>query len=156
MKNDIDDSVVLTRPPTTQKHRSKLDEIAAAMYRAYENGMSLKKVEELYRARVKKSTIRQYFTIRGYALRPRGKHYNLNPRIEYGGKTYSLSKRGQWKATSHRAGERYVLERAIWLDTYGSIPEGMYVGHKDGDRTNHAIENLFLKKSARQKYDPNP
>ena len=32
--------------------------------------------------------------------------------------------------------------RKVWTRTYGPIPEGCHIHHKDGDFTNNAIENL--------------
>lgn len=38
-------------------------------------------------------------------------------------------------------GKSYLLHRVIWALETGEWPEGM-VSHKDGDRTNNALENL--------------
>jgi len=46
----------------------------------------------------------------------------------------------------------YVYEhRYVWEKHYGSIPEGLVIHHKDGDRTNNTIINLELM--TKQKHD---
>lgn len=42
-----------------------------------------------------------------------------------------------------RKGKR--LHRTVWQYHNGEIPKGYHVHHKDGDRSNNAIENLELK-----------
>lgn len=37
-----------------------------------------------------------------------------------------------------------LLQRKIWADTYGPIPEGMVIAFKDGDTMNCQIENLEM------------
>lgn len=41
-------------------------------------------------------------------------------------------------------GVRYVAHRIIWVKFHGSIPEGMEIDHRDGDRDNNRIDNLRL------------
>lgn len=39
----------------------------------------------------------------------------------------------------------YALEhRKVWMDAHGAIPEGVYVHHVDGDKTNNDLSNLQL------------
>lgn len=35
-----------------------------------------------------------------------------------------------------------LLHRAVYASAYGPIPEGVDIHHKDGDKTNNAVENL--------------
>lgn len=32
----------------------------------------------------------------------------------------------------------------IWIDAYGRIPEGKIISYRDGDTSNHRLENLYL------------
>lgn len=43
----------------------------------------------------------------------------------------------------YRDGGRKQFEhRLVWEAHYGKLPDGMLIHHKDGDKTNNAIENL--------------
>jgi len=41
-----------------------------------------------------------------------------------------------------------LLQRHVWQEHHGAIPDGLMVAFKDGDRTNCAIENLVLMSRA--------
>lgn len=59
--------------------------------------------------------------------------------------------RGEWK-NGYRvlvfslAGQRVRARwhRVVWLAVHGEIPTGFSVCHRDNDKTNNAIENLYL------------
>lgn len=59
--------------------------------------------------------------------------------------------RGNGEAISWRLGFKYKLyqvHRIIWVITYGSIDDNLYIDHLDGDPFNNKIENLSLKTPA--------
>ena len=39
-------------------------------------------------------------------------------------------------------GRKQFEHRLVWEAHFGKLPEGMLIHHKDGDKTNNAIENL--------------
>jgi hypothetical protein len=45
--------------------------------------------------------------------------------------------------TENRGG-MIAEHRAVWIDYYGVIPEGVVVHHKNGDKSDNRIENLEL------------
>ena len=40
-------------------------------------------------------------------------------------------------------GRKQFEHRLVWEAHYGPLPDGMQIHHKDGDKTNNAIENLM-------------
>ena len=40
-------------------------------------------------------------------------------------------------------GRKQFEHRLVWEAHYGPLPDGMLIHHKDGDKTNNAIENLM-------------
>ena len=56
---------------------------------------------------------------------------------KFNGESYYLC--GQY---FQRKGKR--LHRTVWEFHNGTIPKGYHVHHKDGNRSNNAIENLTL------------
>lgn len=47
-------------------------------------------------------------------------------------------------------GKRYLAHRLAWIYTYGDIPEGLTIDHKNGIRDDNRIENLRLATKAEQ------
>jgi hypothetical protein len=70
------------------------------------------------------------------ARRTRG----LEP-VEYKGETFTLDGNGYF--LERKTGR--MLHRVIWEDNHGTIPEGYKVYHRDRNRSNYQIENLYLK-----------
>lgn len=57
------------------------------------------------------------------------------------------NKCGYLAVSFSREGRRTVTvftHRVVWEALRGPIPDGMYVNHRDGDKTNNAIDNLEL------------
>lgn len=48
----------------------------------------------------------------------------------------------EYYRSSGWGGKPLLLHREIWKDTFGAIPEGHHVHHKDGDTSNNALSNL--------------
>lgn len=62
--------------------------------------------------------------------------------VEDQGDIFTLDGNGYF--LSRRTGR--MLHRVIWEDNYGPIPEGHRVYHRDRNRSNYRLENLYLKK----------
>jgi len=41
-----------------------------------------------------------------------------------------------------RDGEKHIVHRAVWEHCHGPIPKGYIIHHRNGDTTDHRIENL--------------
>ena len=111
------------------------------MYRDYVRLGSLSKVAKLH-GRTRQNMF-DIFKRRGLKLRDR----NFKPQIEYGGRTYTLSKDDYFRDTIYRSGkytEETFLHRRIWSDLRGPIPPGCTICFKDGNRANCQIDNLEL------------
>jgi hypothetical protein len=122
--------------------RFRDEEIVQAMYRAYQSGLSIRQVAALYRGRYKHQTIHGMFARRGFQLR----HAKKRRAIEYAGMRFTENNDGYFQAWT---GEGFVyLHRRVWEDTFGPIPPGMVVHHKNDDRANNGPENLELKSRA--------
>lgn len=50
-------------------------------------------------------------------------------------------------------GKRFKCHRLIWIMFYGSIPEGMEIDHRDGDKDNNRINNLRLATRSKNKFN---
>jgi hypothetical protein len=61
--------------------------------------------------------------------------------IVFEGRTYYKNGDGYYK-TLMRHPDRKSLHRAVYSATYGNIPHGWEVHHKDNDRENNDISNL--------------
>jgi hypothetical protein len=58
---------------------------------------------------------------------------------KYFGKKFHKLKSGYWQSFIPIQAHRWV-----WINHYGSIPPGMDIHHKDGDKSNNEIENLEM------------
>jgi hypothetical protein len=65
----------------------------------------------------------------------------LDP-VEYKGEVFTLDGNGYF--LSRKTGR--LLHRVILEDNHGVIPEGHRVYHRDRNRSNYHLENLYLKK----------
>ena len=70
-----------------------------------------------------------------------------NPRtIRYNGRSFTPGKGGYYRDTKSRksaAGIEVQLQRQVWTDHRGAIPQGFTIGFLDGDKSNCVIENLI-------------
>ena len=62
--------------------------------------------------------------------------------IEFQGRSYYHDKASGYYKTLMREGDREYLHRAIYRGTYGNIPHGWQVHHKNEDKDDNSIENL--------------
>jgi hypothetical protein len=71
-------------------------------------------------------------------------HKHTPRMVVYDGEKYWLQSNGRYyQSGRHDAVER-LLHRRVWLDTYGLIPDGYAVHHRNGDWTDNRVENLAL------------
>jgi len=63
--------------------------------------------------------------------------------IRYNNRTFCLQTSGRYYQDHNRSRtpER-LLHRRIWHDSFGPIPDGHHIHHKDGDWTNNSLDNL--------------
>lgn len=121
-----------------------IDEIVAAMYAMYttkdpDTGKlrSIEHVAKVYR----KGRQEVYCLLkeRGYILRSK----KLLGLQIYKDITFTLHKNGSLRGTINK--KRVYMHHFVWLDHYGEIPKDHYICHKDGNKTNNAIDNLYTK-----------
>jgi len=62
--------------------------------------------------------------------------------IVFAGRSYYRDKATGYYKTDHRKGDRQYLHRSVYSATYGNIPHGWHVHHKDEDPDNNATGNL--------------
>lgn len=53
-----------------------------------------------------------------------------------------LDRDGYMRVFDDDTGLRYLVHRLVWAATYGAIPNGIDVHHKDFDRLNNSLDNL--------------
>ncbi|MNR04854.1 hypothetical protein D3C85_1208470 [compost metagenome] len=83
--------------------------------------------------------------IRDYNVSHRNQHGTLIVHPTKGKPTGRLSRRGYWEVGYMEF--LYKVHRIIWEIHNGEIPEGMYIDHIDGNRSNNKICNLRLVSS---------
>jgi RNA polymerase sigma factor (sigma-70 family) len=62
--------------------------------------------------------------------------------VWYRGDKYTPAKDGYLRRTRRHGHGELHLQRVVWTDAHGPIPEGHQITFKDGDRTNCSLENL--------------
>lgn len=112
------------------------DAKAQAMYDLYLAGRSLAEVGAAFE--VSRQTVYAMFKRRGWAMRARPEPL---PFVEFNGRRYTMRTIGYYGATT---GARSFLHRDVWEHHHGLIPPGYDIHHRDGDKTNNALENLEL------------
>jgi hypothetical protein len=110
--------------------------VVAAMYSAYQSGMSLEEIGNLYRK--SRQAVYDLFRSRGYPLRSKQKK-GLVRRF---GIDFTLDGNGFLRGTS--SGKRVYLHRMVWEEKNGPLPPKHVLTFRDGNRTNVDIENLEL------------
>lgn len=113
-------------------HRN--DAKAQAMYDRYCQGLSLAGVAAEFG--VTRQSVYDYFARRGWDMRERPP---ARPRVEFGGRTYSLRDGGYYAATD---GDREYLHRAMWSAANGPIPADHDIHHRDFDKTHNELANF--------------
>lgn len=142
MKDFAKDGIIARHPHGLSLHRAKSEEIAQAMYRAYQGGLSIRQIAKLYRDRYTHQSIHGFFKKRGFPLRkPKARES-----VEYRGIRFTLNDLGYFHAwVNHKL---VLLQRTAWQDNFGPIPAGMVVHMKNGDRRDIRPENLELRSRA--------
>lgn len=77
--------------------------------------------------------------------RPKGQRSDATrPSQRFNGTWYYLCPDGYYQCSASRAKAtgHYLMHRAVWAHHNGSIPDGIHIHHKDGDRSNNDINNL--------------
>lgn len=113
------------------------DALAEMMYDLYCQGLSIEQVAR--RSGRSRQTVHKMFQRRGFDLRPRSGPPRAG--VLYGGRAYTMGDPGYLRCTT---GDRHLLHRKVWEDTYGPIPPGYDVHHLDHNKLNNDIENLRL------------
>lgn len=117
---------------------------ARRMYRDYLRLHSLSRVGKLHgRSR---QSVYECFRVRGLKLYPRWQ--TIHPVVEYNGRKYTPGKGGYLRDTRVRKpspGQESMLQRVVWREHHGDIPEGHEVIFLDGNKKNCEIENLDCK-----------
>lgn len=69
----------------------------------------------------------------------------MNTTIEHNGVSYYLiNDNGIPYYKRSTGGVTIALHRVIWEETYGAIPDGYHIHHKDGNSLNNDVSNLEL------------
>ena len=111
--------------------------IVAAMYDAYQGGMSLDAIGKLYGKT--RQAIYDTFRSRGYPLR--SKQYKGLQVLD--GIRFTLAKNGHLRGTLPD-GRRVMMHWYVWERVHGPIPAGHCIYHVDKNPTNNALENLAI------------
>lgn len=107
--------------------------VVATLYGEYRAGKSCDEIAAIYGGT--RQSIWEIFQCRGLELRKR----DPQPRIEHGGRSYSMHK-GYYRATER---DRKPLHHVLWEEVNGPIPEGWQVTFRDANPSNIALENLL-------------
>lgn len=118
---------------SSQRKRTPQDEIFAAMYRAYQRGMSFRQIAALYH-RTDHQTIQHAFKVRGWKVR----EWTYRPLLIRKGIVFRPDNTGRFRSKQLNK----YLHHVVWEEANGPIPIGSRIRHKDGDFGNNALENL--------------
>jgi len=145
--NDHADRPVNTDVRFNKHPKRKNNEQTAAMYAAYASGKSVCQVAKLYR--MDASAIRQRFKNRGYPMRPR---YRVAFQVIDGIRFADVG-RGYFR--EGRPLQRYA-QQYVWVKHNGPVPQGFIVVHRNRNRGDNRIGNLYLisKKNAPKEMNP--
>lgn len=114
----------------------KNNQVVAAMYSAYQSGMSLEQIAKLYRKT--RQCVYDLFRSRGYPLRSK-QHKGLTI---IDGVRFTETKGGYLRGTFNK--KRILAHWYVWEKAHGPIPAGYVIHHKDHDPKNNSLENLEL------------
>ena len=56
----------------------------------------------------------------------------------------SITDKGYYKYYDSGSRNNRYAHRKVWRDAHGPVPQGFFIHHKDGDKTNNDINNLVL------------
>lgn len=112
----------------------KVDQETRRMYEQYKTGLPLSVVATMNG--LSYNSLRGRFYCRGLAVRKRKPNPNF---IMFEGSRFTKRSDGIYRRTT---GKQDSLGRAVWKKHRGNIPEGFKICYIDGNRANHAIENL--------------
>lgn len=62
--------------------------------------------------------------------------------IDFAGRRYFHDRQTGYYRTDAKKGDREYLHRAMWKATYGNIPHGWHVHHRDGDTNHNDLTNF--------------
>src|ERR1700677_1804726 len=68
--------------------------------------------------------------------------------VLYRGENFWLQTSGRYFQSGRKGSSERLLHRRVWIDNFGSIPEGFEVHHKDDDWRNSDPDNLELMAGA--------
>lgn len=105
------------------------------MYSLYGQGYSLAQVGRAFG--VTRQSVFKMFLQRSLPMRT----VEPLPFIMWEGRKYTRRSNGYYART--RDGRVY-LHADVWVANHGSIPHGMQVHHRDGNRENNSVDNLEL------------
>lgn len=124
------------------------NEKAQEMFELYQRGHSLAQVGKAYERT--RQAVHELFKYRGWKLRSRAAPL---PFMMFNGEKYTLRNNGYYGKTRSK---RTLMHRDVWEKTYGKIPEGWDIHHKDENKMNNDIRNLecLPKAEHTRKYSP--
>lgn len=64
--------------------------------------------------------------------------------VSYQGNKYFIQSSGRYYQCGNKEIKPRLLHRKVWTDTYGAIPKGYVIHHKDHDWRNNNISNLEM------------
>lgn len=137
----------------TKRKFNRNDEIVGAMYAMYttpdpDTGQlrSLSHIGRVYRK--DRQTIYSLFKTRGYKLREKKNKDSAGVQSFRGIYFYPFKKTGSLRGTVGK--KRVFMHIFVWQTFRGEIPKNRFIYHKDGNRSNNKISNLFIKDKLRK------
>lgn len=124
---------------TKKKNKGKNDFVVKGMYEMYKTGKSLEYIGKKYNKT--RQSVWGNFKYRGFELRTK----KVYPAIYYKGQKYTASLNGYFRATTRQ--KHILLHRLIWEEHNGKLNKKDYILHRDKNKANNDITNLFILKN---------